>query len=42
MVGALRSPRPRMYSIYEQAIAEGKSEKVALEEFDDALERLGL
>ncbi len=33
---------PRMYSIYEKAIAEGKSEKVALEEFDDALERLGL
>lgn len=33
---------PRMYSIYERAIAEGKSEKVALEEFDDALERLGL
>ena len=33
---------PRMYSIYEKAIAEGKSEKVALEEFDDALEHLGL
>ena len=33
---------PRMYSSYEHAIAEGKSEKVALEEFDDALERLGL
>ena len=33
---------PRMYSIYEKAIAQGKSEKVALEEFDDALERLGL
>ncbi|MFI5507128.1 siderophore-interacting protein [Mycobacterium sp. NPDC051804] len=33
---------PRMYSIYEQAIADGKSEKVALEEFDDALEQLGL
>lgn len=33
---------PRMYSVYEQAIAEGKSEKVALEEFDDALEQLGL
>ncbi len=33
---------PRMYSLYEKAIAEGKSEKVALEEFDDALERLGL
>ena len=31
-----------MYSIYEKAIAEGKSEKVALEEFDDALEHLGL
>ncbi|WP_040538660.1 siderophore-interacting protein [Mycolicibacterium tusciae] len=33
---------PRMYSIYEKAVAEGKSEKVALEEFDEALERLGL
>lgn len=33
---------PRMYSIYEQAIADGKSEKVALEEFDEALEQLGL
>lgn len=33
---------PRMYSVYEQAIAEGKSEKIALEEFDEALERLGL
>jgi NADPH-dependent ferric siderophore reductase len=33
---------PRMYSIYQQAIAEGKSEKVALEEFDYALEQLGL
>ena len=33
---------PRMYSIYEQAIADGKSEKIALEEFDDALEQLGL
>ena len=33
---------PRMYSLYEQAIAEGKSEKAALEEFDDALEQLGL
>ncbi|WP_141562692.1 siderophore-interacting protein [Mycobacterium neglectum] len=33
---------PRMYAIYQKAIAEGKSEKVALEEFDDALERLGL
>jgi NADPH-dependent ferric siderophore reductase len=33
---------PRMYSIYEKAIAQGKGEKVALEEFDDALERLGL
>jgi NADPH-dependent ferric siderophore reductase len=33
---------PRMYSVYENAIADGKSEKLALEEFDDALERLGL
>lgn len=33
---------PTMYSNYEKAIAQGKSEKVALEEFDDALERLGL
>jgi hypothetical protein len=33
---------PRLYSDYEQAIAAGKSEKAALEEFDDALERLGL
>ena len=33
---------PRMYSIYEKSITDGKSEKVALEEFDDALERLGL
>ena len=33
---------PRMYSIYEKALSQGKSEKVALEEFDDALERLGL
>ena len=33
---------PRMYSVYEQAIAEGKSEKIALEEFDEALEQLGL
>ena len=32
----------RMYSVYEQAIAEGKNEKAALEEFDEALERLGL
>lgn len=31
-----------LYAIYQQAIAAGKGEKVAAEEFDDALERMGL
>ncbi|MGE2835451.1 siderophore-interacting protein [Mycobacterium sp. SMC-4] len=31
-----------MFSIYERALAAGKSDKAALEEFDDALERVGL
>jgi len=33
---------PQMYSIYHKAIADGKSEKAALEEFEAALERMGL
>ncbi|ORM35326.1 siderophore-interacting protein [Williamsia sp. 1135] len=31
-----------LFSVYSTAIAEGKSEKIASEEFDDALERAGL
>jgi NADPH-dependent ferric siderophore reductase len=33
---------PRMFESYQQAIADGQSEKVALERYDDELERLGL
>ena len=33
---------PQMYSMYQKAIADGKSEKAAMEEFDEALERMGL
>jgi NADPH-dependent ferric siderophore reductase len=33
---------PQLYNVYQQAVAEGKSKKVALEKFDDAAERLGL
>ena len=29
-------------AVYERALAEGKGEKVASEEFDEALERVGL
>jgi NADPH-dependent ferric siderophore reductase len=31
-----------LYSVYTKALDEGKSEKVAMEEFDEALERAGL
>jgi NADPH-dependent ferric siderophore reductase len=31
-----------LFSVYSTALAEGKSEKIASEEFDDALERAGL
>jgi NADPH-dependent ferric siderophore reductase len=31
-----------LYSVYTKAIDEGRSEKVAMEEFDEALERAGL
>jgi NADPH-dependent ferric siderophore reductase len=33
---------PHMYAVYEEAVAAGKSEKTALEEFDEALEGIGL
>jgi NADPH-dependent ferric siderophore reductase len=33
---------PELFSVYQRALAEGKSEKVAQEEFDAALERAGL
>lgn len=29
-------------AVYEKALAEGKCDKVASEEFDEALERVGL
>ena len=29
-------------AVYERALADGKGDKVASEEFDDALERIGL
>jgi NADPH-dependent ferric siderophore reductase len=32
----------RVLSVYEQALADGKGDKVAFEEFDDACERIGL
>jgi NADPH-dependent ferric siderophore reductase len=32
----------QMLAVYEQALADGKGEKVASEEFDEALERAGL
>jgi hypothetical protein len=31
-----------LYAVYAAALADGKSEKVASEIFDDALERAGL
>jgi len=33
---------PQMLAIYREALAAGKSQKVALEEYDEALERVGL
>ena len=33
---------PSLYAVYEKALAEGKDEKLAFEEFDEALEQTGL
>jgi len=31
-----------LFAVYEKALADGKSDKLAAEEFDDALEQAGL